>query len=167
MVGTSSGSVWYINWSDLSKVKLVNGHSGEICGIAFTRDGTHFASCSADGFLAVWSVESMEQIVAFQAAKKSCTCVAFAPQQAKAGIGDNEQEQGQLSPSSAASIPDVVAGYSGGTVRIFDASGVKMVRKMQPHATTVKAVMYSFDGELLFRPNFIPISDSFGGGEAI
>ena len=152
MVGTSSGSVWYINWSDLSKVKLVSGHSGEICGIAFAKDGTHFATCSIDGLLAVWSVDSMEQIVAFQATKKSCTCLAFAPQQARPGIGDNEQEQGQLSPSSAALYHmDVVAGYSNGTVRIFDATGVKMVRKMQPHAATVKAVMYSFDGELPFK----------------
>ena len=155
MVGTSSGSVWYINWTDLSKVKLVSGHSGEICGIAFTKDGAHFATCSLDGLLAVWSADSMEQIVAFQAAKKSCTCLAFAPQQARAGIGDNEQEQGQLSPSSATCITDVVAGYSDGTVRIFDTTGVKMVRKMQPHATTVKVVMYSFDSKLLFQSIFL------------
>ena len=148
MVGTSSGSVWYINWSDLSKIKLVSGHSGEICGISFAKDGAHFASCSLDGLLAVWSVESMEQIVAFQASRKSCTCLAFAPLQSRASIGDNKQEQGQSSPS-AATIPDVVAGYSDGTVRIFDTTGVKMVRKMQPHAATVKAVMYSFDGKLL------------------
>lgn len=160
MVGTLSGSVWYINWSDLSKVKLVSGHSGEICGIAFTKDGMHFASCSLDGLLAVWSVESMEQIVAFQAPKKSCTCLAFAPQQARASIGDNEQEQGQLSPPSVTIIPDIVAGYSDGTVRIFDATGVKMVRKMQPHAATVRAVMYSFDSELLSSHiKFILISD--------
>ena len=148
MVGTSSGSVWYINWSDLSKAKLVSGHSGEICGIAFAKDGTHFATCSVDGLLAVWSADSMEQIVAFQAPKKSCTCLAFAPQQARGSIGDNEQEQGQLSPSSdTARVLDIVAGYSDGTVRIFDATGVRMVRKMQPHATTVKAVMYLFDGK--------------------
>jgi WD40 repeat protein len=148
VVGTSSGSVLYISWSDLSKVKLISGHSGEICGIAFTKDGTHFATCSVDGLLAVWSVETMEQTVAFQAPKKSCTCLAFAPQQARGCIGDNEQERGQLSPSSGSTcIPDIVAGYSDGTVRIFDATGVKMVRKMQPHATTVKAVMYSFDGK--------------------
>ena len=147
VVGTSSGSVWYINWSDLSKVKLVSGHSGEICGIAFAKDGTHFATCSVDGLLAVWSIESMEQIVAFQAPKKTCTCLAFAPQQARGSIGDNEQEQEQSSPSSATYILDIVAGYSDGTVRVFDATGVKMVRKMQPHATAVKAVMYSFDGK--------------------
>ena len=147
MVGTSSGSVWYVNWADVSKVKLISGHTGDICYVAFTEDGAHFASCSIDGLLAVWSVENnMEQTVAFQAPRKSCTCLAFAPLKVRAAIGDdsNEQEQAQTSPIST---PDIVAGYSDGTVRIFDTASVKMVRKMQPHATTVKAVMYSFDGE--------------------
>lgn len=144
VLGTSSGSVWYVNWSDLNKVKLITGHVGNICGITFTKDGTHFASCSLDGLLSVWNVETLEQIVAFQASRKSCTCVAFAPLQTSAAIGDNEQEYGQLSPSN---IPDIVAGYSDGTVRIFNINEVKIVRKMQPHASTVTAVMYSFDGE--------------------
>lgn len=144
VVGTSSGSVWYINWSDVSKVKLISGHTGEICNIAFTRDGIHFASCSLDGLLSVWSVESLEQIVAFQASRKSCTCLAFAPSQVIAAIGSNEKEPGQVSPSD---VPDLVAGYSDGTVRVFNIVDVKMARKMQPHAAIVRAVMYSFDGE--------------------
>ena len=88
----------------------------------------------------------MEQIVAFQASRKSCTCLAFAPLLTRAIIGDNEKGQEQRSPGS--DIPNVVAGYNDGTVRIFDLVNVKIVRKMQPHAATVKAVMYSFDGEL-------------------
>lgn len=125
----------------MSNVKLISGHAGEICAIAFTRDGTHFASCSLNGLLSVWNTESLEQIVAFQASRKSCTCLAFAPSRV---IGNNEKEPGQVSPSN---VPDVVAGYSDGTVRIFNIVNVKMARKMQPHATTVRAVMYSFDGE--------------------
>ena len=145
VLGTSSGSVWYVNWSDVSKVKLISGHTGDICGVAFTKDGAHFASCSLDGLLSVWSSETLEQIVAFQATKKSCTCVSFAPLPTGASIGDNEQGQKQISPSE---IPNLVAGYSDGTVRIFNVSEVKMIRKMQPHADEVKSVMYSFDGEL-------------------
>lgn len=144
VIGTSSGSVWYVNWSDMSKVKLISGHTSEICDIAFARDGTHFASCGQDGLLSVWNVESLEQIVAFQASRKSCTCVAFAPVQIRASVGDNEREHGEVSPFN---IPDLVAGYSDGTIRIFSVSDVKLVRKMQPHATTVRRVMYSFDGE--------------------
>ena len=146
MLGTSSGSVWYVNWSDVSKVKLISGHVGDICGVAFTKDGAHCASCSLDGLLSVWSTENMEQIVAFQATRKSCTCVSFAPLSlsTRASIGDNEQGQ---KLSSSPEIPNLVAGYSDGTVRIFDVPGVKMLRKMQPHSDEVRAVMYSFDGE--------------------
>ena len=146
VLGTSSGSVWYVNWSDVSKVKLISGHVGDIRGVAFTRDGAHFASCGVDGLLSVWNSETLEQSVAFQASKKSCTCVSFAPQPTRAIIGDNEEGQKQ---SSSSEIPNVVAGYSDGTVRIFDVAGVKMLRKMQPHADAVKAVLYSFDGKLL------------------
>ena len=146
MLGTSSGSVWYVNWSDVSEVKLISGHIGDICGVAFTKDGAHFASCSLDGLLSVWNTENMEQIVAFQATRKSCTCVSFAPLPTRASVGDNEQGQKQ---SSSSEIPNLVAGYSDGTVRIFDVSGVKMLRKMQPHADEVKVVMYSIDGEFL------------------
>ena len=143
--------MWYINWSDESKVKLISGHAGDICDVAFTKDGYHFASCSLDGLLSVWNIENTEQIVAFQASRKSCTCLAFAPLLTGAIIGDNEQGQVQKSPGS--DIPNLVAGYSDGTVRIFDLVSVKIVRKMQPHANTVKAVMYSSDGKLcIFFP---------------
>ena len=30
VVGTSSGTVWYINWPEKSSVKLVNGHTKEV-----------------------------------------------------------------------------------------------------------------------------------------
>ena len=138
--------MWYVNWSDVSKVKLISGHVGVICGVAFTKDGAHFASCSLDGLLSMWNTKNTsEQIVAFQATRKSCIFVSFAPLPTMATVGDNEQGQ---KPSSSSEIPNLVAGCSDGTVRIFDVSGVKMLRKMQPHADKVKAVIYSFDGEL-------------------
>ena len=94
VVGTSSGTVWYINWPEKSSVKLVSGHTKEVstpiritcengsyvcvaivtylqvCGVAFSQGGTHFASCSQEGSLAVVSMETMEQLVLLQAPKK-------------------------------------------------------------------------------------------------
>ena len=40
-----------------------------------------------------------------------------------------------------------MAGYSDGTLRVFDVGKVQMVRKMHPHASPVKAVAYSVDGK--------------------
>ena len=42
----------------------------QVCGVAFSQGGTHFASCSQEGSLAVFSMETMEQIVLLQAPKK-------------------------------------------------------------------------------------------------
>ena len=42
----------------------------QVCGVAFSQGGTHFASCSREGSLAVFSMETMEQIVLLQAPKK-------------------------------------------------------------------------------------------------
>ena len=38
--------------------------------MAFSQGGTHFASCGQEGSLAVFSMETMEQIVLLQAPKK-------------------------------------------------------------------------------------------------
>ena len=38
--------------------------------MAFSQGGTHFASCSQEGSLAVFSMETMEQMVLLQAPKK-------------------------------------------------------------------------------------------------
>ena len=46
------------------------------------------------------------------------------------------------------SLPEnMVAGYSDGTIRVFDVTNAQMVRKMHPHGAPVKALSYSFDGE--------------------
>lgn len=45
------------------------------------------------------------------------------------------------------SLPNVVAGYSDGTVRMFDINKVEMVLKMHPHAVSVTAISFSSDGK--------------------
>ena len=44
------------------------------------------------------------------------------------------------------SLPYIVAGYSDGTVRMFDVNKVEMVLKMHPHAVSVTAISFSSDG---------------------
>lgn len=41
----------------------------------------------------------------------------------------------------------LAAGYSDGTVRMFDIARVEMVLKMHPHAVSVTAITFSADGE--------------------
>lgn len=146
-MGTSTGNVYYISWNDSTKVNLVNGLSARIVSVAFTQNDSHFAITSEDGSLAVWRMDTVERIVLFQAPTKACNCVAFAPLSNSLGLSVNKQGQPETSPSST--VPDVVAGYSDGTLRIFDLQNVKMRRKMQPHAEAVQVVAYSLDGKQL------------------
>ena len=44
------------------------------------------------------------------------------------------------------SLPWLVAGYSDGTVRLFDLNRVEMTLKMHPHALATTAVCFSADG---------------------
>ena len=62
--------MWYINWPEGSKVRLVCGHTGQVTGAATTSDGLQLATCCGDGTVAVWSMESLEQTVVFQTPKK-------------------------------------------------------------------------------------------------
>ena len=45
-------------------------------------------------------------------------------------------------------LPWLVAGYSDGTVRLFDLNRVEMTLKMHPHASSTTAVCFSADGLL-------------------
>ena len=40
-----------------------------------------------------------------------------------------------------------VAGYSDGTIRIFDLGKVEMIMKMQPHGASITAISFSADGK--------------------
>lgn len=45
IVGTTAGTIWYINWSDYSSIRLVSGHKSRVlCTIAL------FAICARNVF---------------------------------------------------------------------------------------------------------------------
>lgn len=149
MVGTASGTVWYISWSEPSKVKLVYGHSGCISAVRFTPDSSHFASCSLDGSLALWCVETMEQTVLFQASNKACMCVAFSSPPASSAMAVTDSSKPEQEETVNTTLPsNMVAGYSDGTLRVFDIRSIQIVGKMRPHGVPVKAVSYSIDGKM-------------------
>lgn len=62
--------MWYINWAEETRVRLVCGHSDQVMGAATTSDGMQLATCCRDGTVAVWNMENLEQTVVFQTPKK-------------------------------------------------------------------------------------------------
>ena len=46
-------------------------------------------------------------------------------------------------------LPHITAGYSDGTVRMFDLNKVEMILKMHPHAVAVTAIAISSDARMI------------------
>ncbi|XP_070708545.1 WD repeat-containing protein 90 [Pempheris klunzingeri] len=130
IVGTTAGTLWYINWSDNSSIRLVSGHKTKVNGVVFSSDERHFATCSEDGSVRVWSATSNELVVQFQVLNQACDCVCW-------------------SPSSVEDSARVAAGYSDGTLRIFQLASSEMEMKLHPHHVAVTAIQYSADGHVI------------------
>ncbi|TKS89948.1 WD repeat-containing protein 90 [Collichthys lucidus] len=114
IVGTTAGTLWYINWSDNSSTRLVSGHKTKVNDVVFSSDERHFATCSEDGSVRVWTAPSNELVVQFQVLNQACGCVCW-------------------SPSSSKDSACVAAGYSDGTLRIFRLASSEMEMKLHPH----------------------------------
>ncbi|XP_057682899.1 WD repeat-containing protein 90 isoform X2 [Corythoichthys intestinalis] len=130
IVGTTTGTLWYIDWLENSSIRLVSGHKNKVNDLAFQPDESHFATCSEDGSLRVWSIPSNELVVQFQVLNQACTCVSWSPfvimQRAR-----------------------LVAGYNDGTVRVFRLATSEMERKLNPHRVAITAIQYSANGEVI------------------
>ncbi|XP_069124737.1 WD repeat-containing protein 90-like isoform X4 [Argopecten irradians] len=153
IVGTSSGTLWYINWPERTSIRLVSSHMSRVNGLS-SCNSSHVASCANDGSLRVWSVEDREQLLQFQVRDQSCTCVAFAPSgpdTVTMTTVSNLEEAPVVAHQHLENkqLPQLVAGYSDGTVRLFDPNKVEMVLKMHPHAVSVTAITFSSDGRMI------------------
>ncbi|XP_054849422.1 WD repeat-containing protein 90 isoform X2 [Eublepharis macularius] len=134
IVGTTAGTLWYINWMENTSIRLISGHKNKVSEVAFSPDESHCATCGEDGSVRVWSLASMELVVQFQVLNQSCLCLAWSPVP-----GSLSGPKGQ----------HVVAGYSDGTLRVFSISRTEMELKMHPHSAAVTALSYSADGEII------------------
>lgn len=134
IVGTTAGTLWYINWKESTSIRLISGHKSKVTEVSFSPDETLCATCGEDGSVRVWSLGRMELVVQFQVLNQSCHCLAWKP---------------HPSFSWEAESQHVVAGYSDGTIRVFSISRTEMELKMHPHATALTAIAYSTDGEMI------------------
>ncbi|KPP58808.1 hypothetical protein Z043_123333, partial [Scleropages formosus] len=132
IVGTTAGTLWYINWVENSSIRLISGHRGRVSSVVFSPSEKHFATCGEDGSVRVWSAPSNELVVQFQVLNQSCTCICWSA---------------LLSPDRG--DQRVAAGYSDGTLRVFRIATSEMELKLQPHQVAVTAVQCSAEGQVL------------------
>ncbi|KAL8597433.1 hypothetical protein ACOMHN_050931 [Nucella lapillus] len=149
IVGTSCGTLWYINWLERTSIRLISGHSKQVTGISMAPGGL-MATSSTDGSVRVWVLRNKEQALQFQVKGQACNCVAFAPEAVEAPgavVGDNSRDEDDSEESQA--IPSLTAGYGDGTVRMFDVNTVEMRLKLHPHSAAVTAIAFSADGSMI------------------
>ncbi|XP_060777132.1 WD repeat-containing protein 90 isoform X2 [Neoarius graeffei] len=134
IVGTTAGTLWYINWTDNTSIRLISGHKTKVNGVVCSPDEHHFVTCGADGSVRVWALPSNELLVQFQVLNQSCECVCWSP---AAGVCE------------PGTVGRVAGGYSDGSVRIFSVASAEMELKLQPHYGAVSALQYSHHGQVL------------------
>ncbi len=71
IVATNKGTLWYINWLEASKIRLVNTHSSRITSICNIND-KFISTCSEDGTLRIWSLDDREQMAQFEVKTSVC-----------------------------------------------------------------------------------------------
>lgn len=158
IIGTSSGTLWYVNWDERTSIRLVSGHAQQINDLLFSGpDDQYFATCSTDGILHLWSRDSLEHLQ-FQVLGQTCNCVSFSPVPAAfptKSVTNEGQTVATVHPQPQPADEAVIhpshcaAGYSDGTIRIFDLGKVEMIMKMQPHAASVTAISFSAHGRVI------------------
>uniref|UniRef100_A0AAV2LAF6 WDR90 4th beta-propeller domain-containing protein n=1 Tax=Knipowitschia caucasica TaxID=637954 RepID=A0AAV2LAF6_KNICA len=147
IIGTTAGTLWYINWSENSSIRLVSGHRAEVNDVVFSPDEEYFASCSEDGSVRVWATRSTELLVQFQVLNQACCCVCWSPSLSRDGFR-------------------LAAGYSDGTVRVFKLTSSEMDMKLRPHHVEVTAVQFSAKGHVILsagNTGVITVSSSENG----
>ncbi|XP_044090035.1 WD repeat-containing protein 90 isoform X6 [Neovison vison] len=132
VVGTTAGTLWYVSWAEGTSTRLISGHRSKVNEVVFSPSSSHWATCSDDGSVRVWSLASMELLIQFQVLNQSCLCLAWSPP----SCGRPEQQQ-------------VAAGYSDGTLRVFSITRIAMELKMHPHRAALTALAYSADGQTI------------------
>ncbi|XP_044090033.1 WD repeat-containing protein 90 isoform X4 [Neovison vison] len=77
VVGTTAGTLWYVSWAEGTSTRLISGHrskpqrgrlpgSLQVNEVVFSPSSSHWATCSDDGSVRVWSLASMELLIQFQ-----------------------------------------------------------------------------------------------------
>ncbi|KAM7148990.1 WD repeat-containing protein 90 [Molossus nigricans] len=132
VVGTTAGTLWYVSWAEGTSTRLISGHRSKVNEVVFSPSESHCATCGDDGSVRVWSLSSMELVIQFQVLNQSCLCLAWSPP----SCGQPEQQH-------------MAAGYSDGTLRVFNVSRISMEFKMHPHLAALTAVTFSADGQTI------------------
>ena len=109
-IGMGSGTIhlWDIS-AGVKKIKLLQGHSGEVTSLAFSADGKVLASASSDNTIRLWDVSSGVALAGFEPLEHmSVTCVALDPSGRWLASGSSEGDLRLWDLSSRTGIGEVL-----------------------------------------------------------
>jgi len=104
----------------------MRGHTGGVKGVVCLPDGQRIITCSWDGSLRLWNLESGKQ------------------------IGHNWRDEDDVGVSAMALSPNsktVASGSRDGTVRLWDVETGKVIARSREHTKCVESVCWSPNGE--------------------
>jgi WD40 repeat protein len=112
----------------------LKGHTGVVCGVAFSPDGTRLVSASADSTIKVWDDSCGRECFDFPEHSGEVRSVAFSPDGTRLAAGGRRDnaEKGIL-----------------GDVRVWDAMSGQLLLTLNDSAGGVNSVVFSPDGKLL------------------
>jgi len=158
--------VWDIDTN--SRICKLNGHEGEVHGLAWSPEGNYLATCSADGTARIWRVDECTEVRVIGNHEKTIRDIAWsangkriatASQDHRIRIWSTEDWTEQLvlaghdgPVGGIAWSPDdsrLASSSADRTCRSWDAETGKELLVMRGHTGTVEAVRWSPDGSRL------------------
>ena len=111
---------------DVKELKILQGHSADVFGLAFSPDNKRIVSGSHDNTVKIWDIESGECIKTLTGHKHLTYSVAFSP-------------DGKM----------VASGSFDKTVKLWNAETGEEIRTLQGHQGQIRVVAFSPDGTVL------------------
>ena len=111
------------------RLLTISGHSGDVFGVAFSRDGTRLATGSADGTARIWDAQSGEELVRLSGHGGLVALVDFSPDGTRllTGGGDGTARVWDVSETAGAEVwSERVASEWVGSLE-YDADGTRLV----------------------------------------
>lgn len=140
IVATNKNTLWYVNWTENTSVRLMSTHSQKINSVQYVSE-KYLSTASDDGSLCIWSLMDRERVVQFEV-KPAATCQTLIENNAgtcrlmKNLFKHVSKQVGQQAN------PLVVVGYFDGSVRVFDIDRKCIANKIKPLNTEITAINY-------------------------
>ena len=126
-VGTTNGTVGFLDVPSHEYKTLVRSHTDVIHDVAIDPQNMQFCTVSADGTVRVWHIETCEQLFQFDLPGQMVWCVAYHPTDQVIGCGCDD-----------------------GLVRIFDVKQASLIQEHKQHNQDIVKIQFHPSGSLMF-----------------